>query len=366
MRPRFTGLPLVRSLTYLHRVPQQNSHEKFMRAALLQAKKGLGTTSPNPAVGVVLVWRNRIIARGHHRRAGGDHAEIDCLRKLDDPIPVEAVLYVTLEPCSTRGRTAPCANYIIQRGVRRVVIGAVDPNPKHRGRAIGLLHAAGVDVRAGVLEDECTRLNEAFNKWIVTAEPFVIAKCGMSLDGYLTRPPGETRWLTSESSRTHAHQFRAVVDAIIVGAETIRRDNPRLTMRKGPRRTQPWRVILTKSGRLPRNATIFRDSKKERTLVYRNRSLRAVLRDLGRREITSVLIEGGGNILSQALDQRLIDKVQIYIAPLFTGGGVSAFGGKGAASTQQSLRLDWPHYERIGQDICITGYPKKATDFVAE
>ena len=362
----FTGLPPVRLVAYLHPVPQQSTHEKFMRAALLQAKKGLGTTSPNPAVGAVLVSRNRIIARGHHRRAGGDHAEIDCLGKLDDPIPAEAVLYVTLEPCSTRGRTAPCANYIIQRGVRRVVIGAVDPNPKHRGRAIGLLHAAGVDVRTSVLENECTRLNEAFNKWIVTGEPFVIAKCGMSLDGYLTRPPGETRWLTSESSRTHAHQLRALVDAILVGAETIRRDNPRLTVRKGPRRTQPWRVILTKSGRLPQNATIFRDSAKERTVVYRNRTLRAVLRDLGRREITSVLIEGGGDVLSQALDQRLIDKLQIYIAPLFTGGGVLAFGGKGAASTQQSLRLESPRYERIGQDICITSYPKKATDVTAK
>src|SRR5947208_482704 len=366
MRPRFTGLPLVRSLTYLHRVRQQNSHEKFMRAALLQAKKGLGTTSPNPAVGVVLVWRNRIIARGNYRRGGGDHAEIDCLRNVADPIPAEAVLYVTLEPCSTRGRTAPCANYIIQRGVRRVVIGAVDPNPKHRGRAIGLLRAAEIDVRSGVLEDECARLNEAFNKWIVTGEPFVIAKCGTSLDGYLTRPAGETRWLTSESSRNHAHQLRALVDGIIVGAETIRRDNPRLTLRKGPRRTQPWRVILTKSGRLPQKANVFRDSQRERTLVYRSQSLRAVLRDLGQREITSVLIEGGGNVLSQALDQRLIDKAQIYLAPIFTGGGVLAFGGNGAASTQRSLRLDSPRYQRIGPDICITGYPKEATDFTAE
>src|SRR5438105_5193658 len=366
MRPRFTGLPLVRPFAYLPPVPQQSAREEFMRAALLEAEKGLGTTSPNPAVGAVLVSGNRIIARGHHRRAGGDHAEVDCLRKLDDPIPAEAVLYVTLEPCSTRGRTAPCANYIIQRGVRRVVIGAVDPNPKHRGRAIGLLHAAGVDVRAGVLEGECARLNEAFNKWIVTGKPFVIAKCGMSLDGYLTRPAGETHWLTSESSRSHAHQLRALVDAIIVGAETIRRDNPRLTVRKGPRSTQPWRVILTKSGRLPQNATIVRDSAKERTVVYRNRTLRAVLRDLGRREITSVLIEGGGDVLSQALDQRLIDKVQIYIAPLFTGGGVLAFGGKVAASTQQSLRLESPRYERIGQDICITSYPKKATDVTAK
>src|SRR5437762_3401380 len=185
MRRRFTGLPLVRSVTYLHPVPQQSSDEKFMRAALLETEKGLGTTSPNPAVGALLVWRDRIIARGHHRRAGGDHAEIDCLRKLPEPIPPGAILYVTLEPCSTRGRTAPCANYIIERNVRSVVIGTIDPNPHHRGRAVELLRACGVDVITRILEQECARLNEAFNKWIVTGEPFVIAKCGMSLDGHL-------------------------------------------------------------------------------------------------------------------------------------------------------------------------------------
>src|SRR6476661_5618644 len=340
--------------------------EKFMRAALVEAKRALGRTSPNPAVGAVLVIDNRIVSKGHHREAGRAHAEIECLRDFGAPIPTRATLYVTLEPCSTAGRTAPCTEAIIKAGIKSVVIGATDPNPQHSGRGIVELRKAGLRVRDGILAEECTRLNEAFNKWIVTGEPFVIAKCGMSLDGYLTRPPGETRWLTSESSRTHAHQLRTVVDAIIVGAETIRRDNPRLTVRKGPRRTQPWRVILTKSGRLPRNATIFRDSKKERTLVYRNKSLRAVLRDLGGREVTSVLIEGGGDVLSQALDQRLIDKVQIYIAPLFTGGNVLAFGGNGAASTQQSLRLGSPRYERIGHDICITGYPKKATDFTVE
>src|SRR5436853_2428502 len=273
MRRRFTGLPLVGLVTYFHPVPQQSAHEKFMRVALVEAEKGWGTTSPNPAVGAVLVLRNRILARGHHRRAGGDHAEVDCLRKLNDPIPAEAVLYVTLEPCSTRGRTAPCANYIIQRGIRRVVIGAVDPNPKHQGRAIKLLRAGGVEVSTGVLKDECTRLNEAFNKWIVSGEPFVIAKCGMSLDGQLTRPPGESRWLTSESSCTHAHKLRALVDAIIVGAETIRRDNPRLTVPSGLRHIQAIRVILTKSGRLPPTVKVFCDSNRDRTLICRNKTL---------------------------------------------------------------------------------------------
>jgi len=337
-------------------------HEKFMRAALAEAMKGLGTTSPNPAVGAVLVNGNRIIARGHHRQAGRDHAEVDCLRKLAGPVPPGALLYVTLEPCSTRGRTAPCVNYIIERSVRNVVIGTIDPNPQHRGRAVELLRAGSVHVVTGILEEECARLNEGFNKWIVTGDPFVIAKCGMSLDGHLTRPPGESQWLTSESSRTHALKLRAGVDAIIVGAETIRRDNPRLTVRSGPRRVQPMRVILTKSGRLPRTARVFSDLDRDRTLIYRNKTLRSVLRDLGRRNVTSVLIEGGGDVLSQALDQRLVDKVQIYIAPILTGGKVLGFGGKGAPSTERSMRLESPLYQRIGDDICVIGYPKPASN----
>src|SRR6266480_7827883 len=268
--------------------------EDFMRAALNEAKKALGQTSPNPAVGAVLVIDNRIVAKGHHREAGGDHAEIECLRDFGARVPARATLYVTLEPCSTVGRTAPCTEAIIKAGIKNVLVGTPDVNPRHFGKGIMQLRNAGVQVREGVLADECARLNEAFNKWIVSGRPFVIAKCGMSLDGRLTRPASEPRWITDRSARRHANKLRAHVDAVLVGAETVRIDNPRLTVRKGSRSTQPWRVILTKSGRLPRNATVFRDSEKERTLVYRNQSLRAVLRDLGRRAITSVLFEGGG------------------------------------------------------------------------
>src|SRR5947208_9984147 len=157
--------------------------EKFMRAALKEAKKALGQTSPNPAVGAVLVINDRIVARGHHRGAGHDHAEIECLRDFGAPIPAGATLFVTLEPCSTAGRTAPCTEAIIKAGLKNVVIGAIDPNPRHSGRGIVGLRKAGVRVRQGILAKECTRLNEAFNKWIVTGQPFVIAKCGMSLDG---------------------------------------------------------------------------------------------------------------------------------------------------------------------------------------
>src|SRR5438128_3782754 len=221
--------------------------EKFMRAALNEAKKGLGQTSPNPAVGAVLVVGNRIVATGHHRPAGRDDAEVECLRNFGARVPARATLYVALEPCSTEGRTAPCADAILQAGVRNVVVGAIDVNPRHSGKGIMQLRNAGVRVRDGVLSDECAQINEAFNKWIVTGRPFVIAKCGMSLDGRLTRPAGESRWITGHSARRHAHQLRARMDAILIGAQTVRTDNPRLTVRGVRSSRQPWRVILSSS-----------------------------------------------------------------------------------------------------------------------
>src|SRR5256714_9556830 len=218
----------------------RNRRDKdFMRAALNEAKKALGQTSPNPAVGAVLVIDNRIVAKGHHREAGGDHAEIECLRDFGARVPARATLYVTLEPCSTVGRTAPCTDAIIKAGIKNVVVGAPDVNPRHSGKGIMQLRNAGVNVREGVLADECSRLNEAFNKWIVSGRPFVIAKCGMSLDGRLTRPAGEPRWITGRSARQHANELRARVDAVLVGAETIRSDNPRLTFRGSRCARQP-------------------------------------------------------------------------------------------------------------------------------
>ena len=198
-------------------------------------------------------------------------------------------------PRSAAPRPAPTRS--CEAGVGRVVIGATDPNPLHGGRGIDQLRAAGLKVTTGVLADECCRLNEAFNKWIVTGKPFVIAKCGMSLDGRLTRAPNEGRWMTGPVARRHAMQLRAQVDAILIGAETLRRDNPRLTTRGMRGARQPWRVVLSRSGKLPRTAHLFADRFADRTLVYQDKALRQVLADLGRREITSVLIEGGGNVL---------------------------------------------------------------------
>src|SRR6266545_3588863 len=332
--------------------------EQFMRAALNEAKKALGQTSPNPAVGAVLVIDNRIVAKGHHREAGRDHAEIECLRDFGAPVPARATLYVTLEPCSTAGRTAPCTDAILSAGVKNVVVGTTDVNPRHSGKGIVQLRNAGVNVREGILTDECAQINEAFNEWIVTGRPFVIAKCGMSLDGRLTQSPVEPRWITGPSARRHARELRARVDAVLVGAETVRADNPRLTVRGTPRTREPWRVVLTRSGKLPRRARLFSDRLAARTLIYKGKSLAGALEGLGKRGITSVLIEGGGDVLGQALDARLIDKVQLYLGPILSGGPVIAFPGRGAQNTANALRLRGVSYRRIGQSVCIMGFPE--------
>src|SRR6266487_6267787 len=333
--------------------------EQFMRTALHEAQKALGQTSPNPAVGAVLVINNRIVAKGHHREAGRDHAEIECLRDFGAPVPARATLYVTLEPCSTAGRTAPCTDAIISAGIREVVVGAIDVNPRHSGKGIMQLRDVGVKVREGILADDCARLNEAFNKWIVTGRPFVIAKCGMSLDGRLTRPAVEPRWITGRSARSHARELRTHVDAVIVGAETVRADNPRLTVRGARRGRQPWRVVLTRSGKLSRRARLFSDRLAARTLIYKAKSLAGVLKDLGKRSIISVLIEGGGDVLGQAIEARLIDKVQLYLGPILSGGPVVAFPGRGVNNTANAVRLGRVSYQRIGQSVCITGYPER-------
>ena len=335
--------------------------ERFMRLALVEARKGLGQTSPNPAVGALIVAGGKIISRAHHQRAGGPHAEVECLERVRGRLPKNATLYVTLEPCSTIGQTGRCTDAISRAGVGRVVMGALDVNPRHQGQAMKILQEAGVNVHAGVLARECSALNEAFNKWITTGRPFVIAKCGMSLDGHLTRPDAETRWITGPAARRNAHSLRAQVDAILVGAETIRVDNPRLTVRGIRGAKQPWRAVLTRSGKMSRRCRVFRDRFAERTLIYRNQSINSVLRDLGSKNVTSVLIEGGGEILGQALDAALIDKVHIYLGPLLSGGPILAFPGRGSPDTQKASRLEHVSYRRLGDDVCVTGYPKFQT-----
>ena len=332
---------------------------KFMLLALAEAKKGARLTAPNPAVGALVLKNGRVLAKGNHRRAGLPHAEIEAIRKLTPAQLRGATLYVTLEPCSSHGRTPPCTDAIVEAGIERVVYGITDPDPRHSGRASRILRKAGLLVTEGVnakTAEACAELNRHWNHRISTGLPWVIAKAGMSLDGKLDSPP-HRRWITSAASRRESMRLRASVEAIIVGGGTIRADDPSLTIR-GIRipegRLQPWRVVWSRSGKLPKKARIFTDAHRDRTIVIRGTSLRGALRELGRRGISSVLIEGGGRTLGEAFDRKLVDEIRFFIAPVIQGGLVPAVGGKGAASNEEGLRLEEVTYRKFGSDLMIS------------
>jgi diaminohydroxyphosphoribosylaminopyrimidine deaminase/5-amino-6-(5-phosphoribosylamino)uracil reductase len=327
--------------------------EAFMSEAIREAEKGVGRTHPNPAVGALIVAGRRVVARGWHKGAGHLHAEIEAVRNAKREALRGATLYVTLEPCSTHGRTPPCTESIVEARFARVVYGATDPNPMHAGRARRILSSAGIEVSSGVLASRCAALNTAWNKWIATGMPFVTAKAAMTLDGRISSPP-ERRWISSKASRQDVMRLRSRVQAILVGGETIRRDDPQLTVRGIRVSIQPLRIVWTKSGRLPKSAQIFTDEYKDRTVVFSNASLRSVLCDLGRRGVASVLVEGGARVLGEAFDRSLVDEVYFYLAPMVTGGPVPSVGGRGVADVQSAIDLERPVFRRIGEDVRLT------------
>ncbi len=326
-----------------------------MRAALKEALRWEGATSPNPVVGAVIVKEGRILGRGGHRRAGLPHAEVEALASLPDPTHARgATLYVTLEPCSTHGRTPPCTEAIVRAGIAEVVIGALDPNPRHAGRALDWLRQRGVHVRTGILERECTEANRAFFKRIVTGRPWVIAKAALSMDEYVTRPAGEGQWLTGAIARRDAHRLRARVDAVLVGGQTLRADDPQLTIRGVPLadgRLQPWRVVLTRDrAGLPSGARVFCDAFRDRTVVYSGDELEQVLEDLGGRlGVNTLLVEGGGQVLGAFFERGLVDEVCFYMAPIRCGKGCVAIRGE-RKSWKTGVRVDAPVYTRLGRD----------------
>jgi diaminohydroxyphosphoribosylaminopyrimidine deaminase / 5-amino-6-(5-phosphoribosylamino)uracil reductase len=333
------------------------SDTRWMRLALCEARKGLGQTSPNPAVGAVIVESGSMLAKGWHQRAGGPHAEAEALSCLPDPaLAAGATLYVTLEPCSTAGKTPPCTDAIIAAKIGRVVVGAIDVNPKHEGRGLDRLSHAGIKVTAGVLAEECALLNVGFNKWIKTGMPWVIAKVAQSMDGRITRPPGESQWLSNTRSRRVVQCLRSTVDAILVGAETVRRDNPKLTVRTRLRAVQPLRVVVTRSGNLPADAMLLTDEHRDRTVVYGETDWGHLLRELGSRGVTRLLVEGGGDVLGQLRDQQLIDELCCFVAPCLTGGDKPSFGGIGVDRMNDASRLGRVRYKRIGNDVLVTGH----------
>lgn len=331
-----------------------------MHLALEEARRGVGLTSPNPPVGAVIVANEQVIGRGFHRQAGGPHAEVEAIRDAMENhagLLAGATIYVTLEPCSTHGRTPPCTEAIKAAGITRVVYAATDPNPGHVGKADDILRMAGVEVTSGILEGPCQEIIRPFSKWITTGMPYVIAKAGQSLDGRITRPAGESQWITSDAARAHGRHLRLRADAILVGAETVRQDNPRLTLRDstgGSAKPQPWRVVLTRSGDVPAGCHLLTDEFKDRTLVMKGQDLGDALRTLGRQGVLTVLIEGGGIVLGQAFHQQVVDEVFWYIAPRFCGDGRPCLAGQPWSS---SVELQNVTVLPIGDNVLMHGFP---------
>ncbi len=342
--------------------PVSTAHdERCMQLALDEAQRGVGLTSPNPPVGAVIVANEQVIGRGFHRKAGGPHAEVEAIRDATQnhaDLLRGATIYVTLEPCSTHGRTPPCTDAIKAAGITRVVYAAKDPNPGHVGKADDILRVAGVEVTSGILEGPCQDIIRPFRKWITTGMPYVIAKAGQSLDGRITRPAGESQWITSDAARAHGRRLRLRADAILVGAETVRQDNPQLTLRDGTGgsdKPQPWRVVLTRSGDLPADCHLLTDEFKDRTLIMKGQDLGDALRTLGRQGVLTVLIEGGGIVLGQAFHQQLVDEVFWYIAPRFCGDGRPSLAGH---PLSPSVELQNVTVLPMGDNVLMHGFPQ--------
>ena len=355
-----------------------------MRQALKLARRAYGMTSPNPMVGAVLVKAGKIIGRGFHQRAGCPHAEIEALRDAEarGSSARGATLYVTLEPCCTRGRTPPCTDAIIASGIREVIVGATDPNPKHGGRGFEILRAARVKVRDGVLAGEATRLNEPFNHWIVHGTPFVTVKGGLSLDGKIATRTGESRWITSPQSRERAMWLRRGADAILVGANTVLRDDPSLTVRLPGVSKALRRFILDVNARTPRSSKVIADdaaahttivvgpdapAKKVHALERKVQVWRSplqkgridlcwLLKRLGADNVTSLLVEGGGEVNASFLLGGFAHRIAFFYAPILVGGAdaVKAVAGGGIMDAAKGIKLNDVDWERIGPDLFLT------------
>jgi diaminohydroxyphosphoribosylaminopyrimidine deaminase/5-amino-6-(5-phosphoribosylamino)uracil reductase len=339
-------------------------------------------------VGAVLVKNGKIIGRGWHQCAGKPHAEIEALRAATEN-PKGATLFVTLEPCCTYGRTPPCTDAIISAGLKRIVVAALDPNPAHCGKGLDILRQAGMTVRAGLMEDEALRLNDAFNHWIVHRTPFVTVKAAMSLDGKIATRTGESKWITGPAARAYGMTLRAGADAILVGVNTVVADNPSLTVRQsgfGDKHLR--RVVLDPTARIPLQSTILTDafashttvvvtqaapprrvtrlSRKARVLKAPTRNggidLRWLLKKLGRDQVTSLLVEGGGETNASFLLQRLASRVVFFYAPMVLGGrdAPKAVAGAGLVDVAGGDFLREAQWRRLGQDLLLTARATQA------
>lgn len=364
-----------------------NKHEHHMRQALALAERGRGWTSPNPMVGAVVVKDGQVVGRGYHQRAGGPHAEVHAIDDAGEHAR-GATLYVTLEPCNHFGRTPPCTRKIIDAGIRRVVVAMTDPNPGVEGGGNRTLQDRGIEVITGVCEKKARTLNEAFTTWITTGRPFVILKCAATLDGRIATRTGDSRWVTGPASRRHVHRIRHAVDGILVGVETVKKDDPSLTTRlEDETGSDPTRIILDTHLSMPATAKMLRQSSEAPTWVVcgpdaaeSRRSdleaagaqviaaavkngridLSALMEPLGRMEIGSLLIEGGGRVIGSALAAGIVDKLCLFYAPKLLGGddGVPMCRGTGPERMQDGIAVHDLEVFRFDGDVMLQGYLK--------
>lgn len=363
------------------------AHVAFMQRALDLARRAKGRTSPNPLVGAVIVKNGKVIGEGYHQKAGTPHAEIHALNAVGENAK-GATLYTNLEPCCHWGRTPPCTEALIRAGIAEVYIAAVDPNPSVAGNGVRQLEKAGICVHVGVCQQEAEQLNEVHTKYIQTGLPFVILKIAMSLDGKIATVSGASQWITSGASRQRGHEIRDAVDAILVGRGTVESDNPTLTTRFQNRQgLDAIRIVMDSHGRTPTDARIFNAESSAGVIVavtseapidnikaleasgaevitvpaaHGNRvCFKGLMEILGKREITSILIEGGGEINASAVAAGIVDKVMCFVAPIIIGGrnAPGPIGGEGVSSL-----MDVPHLQRISitqmpdADFLIEGY----------
>lgn len=357
--------------------------ERYMKLALKEAKKGVGRTSPNPAVGAVIVRDNVVLAKGYHEKAGTPHAEIHAINNAAVSLK-GATLYVTLEPCSHTGKTPPCCVAVAKTGISRVVVGMPDPNPLVNGGGISYLQARGIEVVSGILLEECEAINQPFLKYIQNSLPYMVMKAGVSLDGRLNYQSGVPGWITGEKSLRKVHQLRDSFDSIMVGSRTIIADNPSLTTRlKGKKRRDPVRIILDTNLSTPMNSKVYTQKSDARTIVicsntveeeakqafegkgvrvltvdadHRGLKLKQVLSQIGAEGICSVLVEGGATLHGSLLREQLYDFAYLFYGPVFAGGsGQNLTGGLDVSSRDVAPRVDRPQSQKLGDDMLISG-----------
>jgi len=362
-----------------------NIHEKYMNLAFNLALKGKGKTSPNPMVGALVVKDGRIIGRGYHKQAGLAHAEVIALEQAGAKAN-GATLYVTLEPCTHFGRTPPCVHKIIASGIARVIVGMVDPNPINNGKGIEVLRQNKIKVEVGFLEEKLKKLNEVFIKYITKKMPFITVKVGQSLDGKIATKTGDSKWITSDKSRSYAHRLRANYDAVMVGVNTILRDNPRLNVWFSKKRIV--KIVVDSQLSIPEDANIFskdssviiatlatlpgQETENRRILAQKAKildvkekagqvNLKDMLKKLARMEISNILVEGGGTLIGSLFDEGLVDKVMFFISPKIIGGkdAFSSVMGSGVSRIEKAIKLKDVHLRRIGQDFLIEGYVQR-------